>query len=128
MSFLTQQRARITTVQIGIVVMTLLTAVAHLYLGTHPDESLRFWFTMNGLGYLALLAAFLFTLAAPIHKIVLWVLLGYAVLTIILWFFLGGISQGQIDPFDVTVKAIEVILVVLLLLDWRRSATVKGSY
>jgi len=98
--------------RIGIVVLTLATALIHLQLN-FPDPV----FVLNGLGYLALLAA----LFAPIpqferhRNLVRWALVGYAALTIFLWIILGARTPiGYID------KAIEVALISLLLLDARR--------
>ncbi len=116
----TQRANRLNVVTMGIVLLTLITAGAHLYLASQPDEDLRFWFLLNGVGYLVLLAASQLPQLAPIHTIVRWVLIGYALLTIILWFLLGSISQGQLELFDITVKVVEAALVVLLFLDYRR--------
>jgi hypothetical protein len=115
-----QQGSRLGLMGVGILVLTLFTALAHLYLGTQPDEELRVWFLFNGLGYLTLLVAFFLPLFAHVHSTVRWVLLGYTLLTIILWFFLGSPSQGQLDPFDLAVKVAEAALVLLLFTDSRR--------
>jgi hypothetical protein len=96
----------------GIVVLTLGTAVIHLQLA-FPDPV----FILNGLGYLALLAA----LYLPVPQLsryrnsVRWTLVGYTALTIFLWILFGArIPIGYID------KAIEVALISLLLLEARR--------
>ena len=96
----------------GIVLLTLGTAVIHLQLA-FPDPV----FILNGLGYLALLAA----LCLPVPQLsryrnaVRWVLVGYAALTIFLWILIGARTPiGYID------KAIEVALISLLLLEARR--------
>lgn len=120
MNQLARPANRLDIVNVGIVLLTLITAGAHLYLASQPDEDLRFWFLLNGIGYLALLIAFELPQLAQIHSLVRWILLGYALLTIILWFFLGSLSQGEIDPFDITVKIVEVVLVLLLFIDSRR--------
>ncbi|MFL5629367.1 MAG: hypothetical protein ACJ788_27630 [Ktedonobacteraceae bacterium] len=120
MNQLARPANRLDSVALGLVLLTLITAGAHLYLAAQPDEDLRFWFLLNGVGYLVLLAAFELPQFAQIHKIVRWVLMGYALLTIILWFFLGSISKGELDPFDITVKVVEAALVLLLFLDSRR--------
>jgi hypothetical protein len=120
MNQLTRSSTRLGVVSIGIVLLTLITAAAHLYLAAQPDEDLRLWFLLNGIGYLVLLTAFVLPQFAQIHNVVRWVLMGYALLTIILWFFLGSPSEGQLDPFDITVKVVEAALVVLLFLDSRR--------
>lgn len=119
MNRLAQVQARVDTFHPGIVALTLLTAGAHLYLGTQPDEELHTWFLLNGLGYLVLLAAFALPQFMPIHALARWILMGYTVLTLILWVFLGSPSEGKLDPFDVVVKAVEVLLALFLLFDWR---------
>jgi hypothetical protein len=75
-------------------------------------------FILNGLGYLALLAA----LFVPIPQIARYrnavrlVLVGYAALTILLWVLVGARTTiGYID------KGIEVVLISLLLLEVLRS-------
>jgi hypothetical protein len=99
--------------RIGIAVLTLATALIHLQLN-FPDPV----FILNGLGYLTLLAAlFLPTPQIARHRnVVRLVLAGYAALTIFLWILFGArIPIGYID------KAIEVLLISLLLLDASRS-------
>jgi hypothetical protein len=99
--------------RIGIAVLTLATALIHLQLN-FPDPV----FILNGLGYLALLAA----LFVPIPQIARYrnavrlVLVGYAALTILLWVLVGARTPiGYID------KGIEVVLISLLLLEVLRS-------
>ncbi len=113
-------RPHIGIVQIGIFLTTLVTAGAHLFLATHPDEDLRFWFLLNGLGYIALLIAFFLPQLARVHHTIRWAFIAYTLLTIVLWFFLGSPSEGwPWDPFDVTIKIVEVALVALLFLETR---------
>ena len=108
---------RLNKVGIGILVLTLITASAHIYMGFQLDEALHTLFLLNGLGYLALLTAFfLFQ-----QSLVRWVLLGYTSLTIMLWFLLSGPVAGSIDPFDLVVKTVEGALVILLFIDGRRN-------
>jgi len=72
----------------GIILATLATALLHLSLFPRlgPDP-----IALNGLGYLALLGAYF--LPIPFlqqrHKLVWWALLGYTVLTFILWVIMG---------------------------------------
>jgi hypothetical protein len=97
----------------GIVLLTLATAAIHLQLA-FPDPV----FILNGLGYLALLAALFLPIPqlARYRNAVRWVLIGYAALTIFLWILIGARTPiGYID------KAIEVALIALLLLQTRRS-------
>jgi hypothetical protein len=93
----------------AVAVLTLGTAAIHLSLN-FPDPV----FIMNGLGYLALLAALLSPRTAHRHDTIRWALAGYAALTIFLWILFGARSPiGYVD------KAIEVALIVVLLL-WTR--------
>ncbi len=72
----------------GILLATLATALLHLSLFPRlgPDP-----IALNGLGYLALLGAYF--LPIPFfqqrHNLVWWALLGYTVLTFILWVIMG---------------------------------------
>ncbi len=91
---------------IGIVVLTLATAVIHGTLN-FPDPV----FILNGLAYLALLAAFV----APLpwlkqHRgLVRWAFIGFTALTIFLWILIGArTTVGYVD------KLIEVLLIALL--------------
>ena len=96
----------------GIVLLTLATALIHLQLA-FPDPV----FILNGLGYLALLAALYLPIpqVARYRNAVRWVLIGYTALTILLWILFGART-----PIGYTAAAIEVALIALLLLEARR--------
>jgi hypothetical protein len=99
--------------RIGIVALTLVTALVHLSLN-FPDPV----FILNGLGYLTLLAALYLPIPQMVsyRNLVRWVLIGYTMLTVILWIAIGLRNlTGYITTLD------EVVLIVLLLLDTRRS-------
>lgn len=101
------------TLRIGIIVLTVATALVHLYLGLLGFPL----FILNGLGYLTLLAALYLPVPqlARYHDAARWVLLGYTALTIFLWILVGARTPlGYID------KLIEVALIALLILDIRR--------
>ncbi len=101
-----------TILRVGIVLLTLATALIHLQLA-FPDPA----FILNGLGYLTLLAALYLPVSrlARYRNAVRWVLVGYTALTILLWVLFGArIPIGYID------KAIEITLILLLLLEARR--------
>lgn len=74
--------------QYGIVLFALTTAFLHLFLFTRlgPDP-----IVLNGLGYLALLAAYFLPISffQRKHRLAWWALFGYAVLTLVLWVILG---------------------------------------
>jgi hypothetical protein len=99
--------------QVGVIVLTLFTAVVHMSLN-FPDMV----FILNGLGYLALLAALYLPLPqfAPYQHLVRWLLVGYAALTVSLW-----LAIGLRTPLGYITTADEVVLILLLLLEARRS-------
>jgi hypothetical protein len=100
--------------RIGVMVLTIGTAMIHLYLGFQGFPL----FILNGLGYLTLLAA----LTLPIPRIsdhrslTRWVLIGYTTLTIFLWILVG--ARNFIGYAD---KIIEIVLAALLVLEATRS-------
>jgi hypothetical protein len=102
-----------TALRVGIVLLTLATALIHLQLA-FPDPA----FILNGLGYLTLLAALYLPVPrlARYRNVVRWVLIGFTALTILLWILLGART-----PIGYADKAIEVVLILLLLLEARRS-------
>ena len=97
----------------GIIVLTAATAAIHLYLGLPP-------FVLNGLGYLALLAALYLPIPqlAPYRNAVRRLLIGFAALTIVLWLVITGGNSTAIGYID---KTIEVLLIILLVAEVRAS-------
>ncbi|MBA2618963.1 MAG: hypothetical protein H0U91_12485 [Rubrobacter sp.] len=105
------------TLRLGIIVLTVVTAMVHLYLGLSSGLPP---FVLNGLGYLALLAA----LYLPVPQLTLnrniarWVLVGYAALTIVLWLVITGGNSTAIGYID---KDVELLLIILLVAEARAS-------
>jgi len=103
-------------VQVGIVILGLATALIHFSLMLIMGQ-FSLLFTLNGLGYLSLLAALF--LPIPIFRkyrpIIRMIFLFYTLLTIFLWVLVG--SREMIGYVD---KVIEVVLAVLLWLDRSR--------
>jgi hypothetical protein len=106
--------------RLGIFLLTLATAVIHLYLALSaiPYYGLNFGvmlFVLNGLGYLGLLAVLQLPIPqlARFRSAARWVLVAYAALTIVLFFLMAPYYTfiGYLD------KAIEVALIALLLAD-----------
>src|ERR671916_402860 len=106
--------------RLGIFLLTLATAVIHLYLALSaiPYYGLNFGvmlFVLNGLGYLGLLAVLQLPIPqlARFRSAARWVLVAYAALTIVLFFLMAPYYTfiGYVD------KAIEVALIALLLAD-----------
>jgi hypothetical protein len=107
--------------QIGIILLTLATALIHLVvlnIGMYNhDGSIDLLFTLNGLGYLAFLAAYFLPvpLAQKYHSLVRWGFIAYTLVTILAWVFMGERS-----PLGYADKLIEVVLIVLLFADGRQ--------
>ncbi len=102
-------------VRLGIIVLTTGTALIHLYLGLQGFPL----FVLNGLGYLGLLAALILPIPriSDYRNLTRWVLVGYTALTIFLWMLVG--ARDVIGYAD---KAIEIALILLLLIEARRSS------
>ena len=107
------RRSMFGPVQIGIIVLTLATAMIHFYLNVLMGR-FDIMFTLNGLGYLTLLAALFLPLpvVSRYRSVVRILFILYTLLTIILW-----IAFGMRDMIGYTAKAIEVALIALLLVD-----------
>ncbi|MGZ9165123.1 MAG: hypothetical protein ACXW4M_05815 [Anaerolineales bacterium] len=103
---------KLTAKHYGIILAILATALLHLSL--FPDIG----FTLNGLGYIGLLGAYF--LPIPFfqqrHKLVWWAMIGYTVLTIVLWVILGNkeFVTGTSSATGYYAKAAEVILLAFL--------------
>ena len=101
--------------QIGIVISDLVAAFLHVSL--FPD----IMFTLNGLGFAGLLGAYL--LPIPFfqerHKLVWWGLVGYTLLTMILWVIMGekAFTFGASSATGYYAVVTELILVALLWVD-----------
>lgn len=99
----------------GIILGSLLAAYFHLIL--YPDIG----FTLNGLGYLGLLGAYFLPIAffQQKHKLVWWGLVGYTVLTIVLWFIMGNKTfvAGTTSAIGYYAKVAEVFLLACLWAD-----------
>ncbi|MCL4834345.1 MAG: hypothetical protein KJZ86_18015 [Caldilineaceae bacterium] len=100
--------------QYAVIVLTLLTALLHLALGIgFFQDTLGKLFVLNGVGYLALLAALYFLPQfAGMRSTVRWVLMAFTALTIVAYFVMN--DQALTSPPGLLDKAIEVALIVLL--------------
>jgi hypothetical protein len=105
---------------VGIFLVTLATAVIHLYPALTAIAYMGFnfgvmLFILNGLGYLGLLAALQLPIPqlARFQSAARWALIAFAALTIVLFFVMAPEYTiiGYVD------KAIEVTLIALLLAD-----------
>ncbi|MCB8917708.1 MAG: hypothetical protein H6988_08465 [Pseudomonadales bacterium] len=112
------KKTALTPLQIGIIGLTLITAVIHLVpLGIMFGSAI---FILNGLGYLGLLGALLLPIPflLPYRGLVRWAFIAYTVVTIILYFVMN--PDALTSVLGLLTKAIEAVLVVLLFLDGRK--------
>jgi hypothetical protein len=102
-----------------ILVLGLATALIHLILLNISLGKVDLLFTLNGLAYLALLAAYFLPLpfAKDNHGLVRWALMGFTALTIIAWAILGR----PYTTLGYLTKLIELGLIVFLWMDKRPS-------
>lgn len=82
-------------------------------------------FLLNFVGYIVLAIAFYLPALERYRQITRWVLLVYALVTIILWYLFTGAGAGQF-PIGYGDKVVEVALIVLLLFDMRSPAQSRG--
>jgi hypothetical protein len=100
--------------QSSIVLLTVATALIHIYLAFQFPAGPDPIFLLNGLGYLGLVTL-LYAPLLPLvgyRALIRWVLMAYAALTIILWSLMGART-----PLAYIDKLIEVALVSLLWLE-----------
>jgi hypothetical protein len=82
-------------------------------------------FLLNFVGYIVLAAALYLPALQRYRQIIRWVLLVFALVTIILWYLFTGAGPNQF-PLGYADKVVEVALIVLLLFDMRSPAPSKG--
>ena len=112
------QEESIGLLQIGIYILTLATGLVHLVVLNILLGKIDPLFTLNGLAYLALLAALVLPVPAlrANRKLVKYALMGFAAVTILAWIFLGQ----PYTTLGYVTKLIEIALIVLLFIDTRR--------
>lgn len=118
---------KLTGLQWIIVLLTLATAIIHIFLGVSSwstNTTMGALFVLDGIGYIGILALLYFSGRVGRGRSTMrWILIAYTLLTIILYFVFNG-SDAFSSPFGLITKGIEAVLIVLLLLD-RRSDTVE---
>jgi hypothetical protein len=102
--------------QIGIIVLTVITGVIHVWLGLSFGDTL---FLLNGLGYFGLLGALYLPIAllASYRPFVRWALIGYTAVTVVLYFAFNWPDVW--GPLGLFTKAVEVVLIALLFSEQR---------
>jgi hypothetical protein len=113
--------------QWAIIALTVATAAIHLYLAfvVMPGLTGRVdpLFLLNGLGYLALVAALYMPASFLVRwrPLVRWLLLGYTLLTVLIWFVLTQFAGTERTMLGYVDKAIEIALIVLLFIESQRA-------
>ncbi len=104
-----------------IILLTLITAGIHFYFFTTGSGLLFTMFLLNGLGYLGLLGLLYLPLKLSdgLHSLVRFVFVGYILVTIGLYLFIGATSGVWSVPLAPISKVAEAILV------WQLWAEVK---
>lgn len=102
----------------SILVFTVLTALIHLGLGFAFMSSPDFMgelFILNGIGYLVLMYAYLWTPGALAGQkgLVRWVFLGYTAVTFVMYFVMNGAGSFASPP-GLADKVIEALLIFSL--------------
>ncbi len=107
---------------LGIATLTGATSFIHLFLALSigPPRAAPFplLFYLNFIGYLVLLAALFAPALSRFRRAIRWLFILYAALTFALWFVLAP----RHDPEGFLDKALEILLIILLLIDDRRAA------
>lgn len=118
-------RRRFGWLQAIIVLAATATALIHLWLAFQFLGGVDPVFVLNGLGFLGL--TLLLFLPLPLldryRNLIRWALIAYTLVTIIGWIFVGDKDLW----IAYVVKAIEVVLVFALWLDWQRARTEQGG-
>ena len=79
---------------------------------------LPYLFLLNGIGYLVLVTALYLPQLRRFQPIVRWVLIAFATVTVIMYLAIVGFRPNQVG---IVTKIVEVALIVLLLIDGRRT-------
>lgn len=97
------------TLRVIVLVLGLFTAIVHLVVLNVLSGKVDVLFTLNGLGYLALLFAFYNPSILPDRRdLVHYALMAFALVTIIAWFAAGDLG----DPLGIVTKIVEALLII----------------
>lgn len=97
--------------------LTAATGILHILVGFNIVGGFgvtNWMLVLNGVGYLVLLVLF-WTSSAPRGGTIRWILLAYTLITLIGYFVIGGSGSFE-NTIGLVIKAIELLLVILLLL------------
>lgn len=109
------RESRLSLRQVGIIVLTLAAAFIHGVLLNRIMGKIDPLFTLNALGYLALLAALFLPQLSAYHNLVRWALIAFTAVTIVAWVIIG-----ERDLLGYSTQLVELALIGLLFVDGRR--------
>jgi hypothetical protein len=101
-----------------IVLAAVATALVHIMLAFQFPGGIDPVFILNGIGYLGLTALLFLPIPVldPYRNIIRWVLIVYTLVTVLAWLLIGVRS-----PLAYADKALELLLILCLWLDWQRT-------
>ena len=110
---MSQTQSRFGAMQVGIIVLAIITAIVHLYLAIFQMHN-DLLFILNGLGYLGLAGLLYLPLPmlASYRGIVRWVFIVFSAVTVMAWVLIGSR-----DLLAYVTKVVEVALIALLYLE-----------
>jgi uncharacterized membrane protein YeiH len=108
-------QSRFGLLQVSILVLGLATAAIHGILLNIMMGGLDLLFTLNGIGFLVLIAAYFLPQFSQYRNLVRWALILFTAVTILAWVF-----KGARETLGYVTKLIEVGLIAALLLDSRQ--------
>jgi len=108
-------KMKLGSVQLAIIITTLITAVIHLYIGITLPSTL---FVLNGIGYLVLMIGLFvpISLAQQNRALIRWGLIGFTAVTILAWLAIGDKSWPS-GALGYITKLDEIVLLALLWMD-----------
>ncbi len=109
--------------RILIMILALFTATVHLVILNIGPYGVQTIFLLNGLGYLTLIAAFLFKFPKGQERLVHYAFMAYVFATIIAWV----VYPGTRDLLGYSTKTVEVLLIAFLWMDLQRLPAAKKS-
>lgn len=120
---------KLTGLQWIIVLLTLATALIHIFLGVSSwgtNTMMGAIFILDGVGYIVIVSLLYFSGRVGRGRTTMrWILIAYAFLTVVLYFVFNGAGAFS-NILGLITKGIEVLLIVLLLVD-RRSDAVPAT-
>ncbi|QBD78615.1 hypothetical protein EPA93_22515 [Ktedonosporobacter rubrisoli] len=136
---------RVGPLQLAIILLAIVTGLVHLYRGIafnlflasqqairagarapvlpYTSIPIPTLFILNFIGYIVLVTALYLPPLRQYQRIIRWVLIAYAAITIIAWIL---ITHAHFDLVAYLDKPIELLLIVLLFIEGRRTQQAKG--